>query len=160
MNYVPVPVFSYETPVISEDDLKKGNHVFEHVPNGKSKNWAYMMLPTRFKPGVTYKVELDVRVTKDHTGADVEKTSVCWNMRYTDIVNGAYKNVADHHAVLGAFGTADGWQHVSFTHTITDTGIIRTNDFLSFFANPVEMDDGSYRVVGYMIDNIKVTVVK
>ena len=159
LNYVPVPVFSYETPVISEDDLKKGNHVFEHVPNGKSKNWAYMMLPTRFKPGVTYKVELDVRVTKDHTGADVEKTSVCWNMRYTDIVNGAYKNVADHHAVLGAFGTADGWQHVSFTHTITDTGIIRTNDFLSFFANPVEMDDGSYRVVGYMIDNIKVTVV-
>jgi hypothetical protein len=80
-------------------------------------------------------------------------------MRYTDIVNGAYKNVADHHAALGAFGTADGWQHVSFTHTITDTGIIRINDFLSFFANPVEMDDGSYRVIGYMIDNIKVTVV-
>ena len=80
-------------------------------------------------------------------------------MRYTDIVNGAYKNVADHHATLGNFGTKDGWQHVEFTHTITDTGTIRTNDYFSIFANPIEVN-GEYRVVGYMFDNIKVTVVE
>ncbi len=149
----------YTQHKIVEDDLIKGNHAFEHVPDGKTKNWAYTMIPTRFKTGVTYKVEMDVRITKDHTGADVEATNICWNMRYTDIVNGAYKEVADHHAVLGNFGTADGWQHVSFTHTITDTGTIRTNDYFAIFANPVEVD-GKYRVVGYMFDNIKVSVVE
>ena len=159
LDFVPAVVSNYVTPVISEDELKRGNHAFEHVPNGTTKNWAYMMIPTRFKPGVTYKVEFDIRVTKDHTGADVELTTLCWNMRYTDIVNGSYKNIADHHAVLGNYGTADGWKHVSFTHKITDTGIIRTNDYFSVFANPIDMDDGSYRVVGYMIDNIKVSVV-
>jgi len=144
---------------IVEDELKPGNHAFEYVPDGKTKNWAYTMIPTRFKTGVTYKVEFDIRVTKDHTGANVEKTSLCWNMRYTDIVNGAYKTTADHYASLGNFGTADGWQHVEFTHKITETGTIRTNDYFAIFANPIDVD-GSYRVVGYMIDNIRVSVVE
>ena len=151
---------SYVPIKISEDELIKGNHAFEHVPDGAKKNWAYTMFKTRFKEGVTYKVEFDIRVTKDHTGADVEKASLSWNMRYTDVVNGSYKQNADHHAAIGTFGTADGWQHVSFTHTITDTGVIRNGDYFSVFANPIDMPDGTYRVIGYMIDNIKVSVVE
>jgi len=155
----PLSHSSYTNLIISEDNLKPGNHAFEHVPDGKNKNWAYTMIPTRFKSGVTYKVEFDIRVTKDHTGADVEKASLSWNLRYTDIVGGSYKPMADHHAVLGIFGTDDGWQHVSFTHKVSDTALIRDNDYFAIFANPIEADDGSFRVIGYMIDNIKVSVV-
>ncbi len=156
----PLSHNSYVALKIVEDDLRKGNHAFEYVPSGDKKNWAYTMIPTRFKPGVTYKVELDIRVTKDHTGAEIDKASLAWNLRYTDVVNNAYKSSVDHHSSLGTFGTKDGWKHVSFTHTISEDSIIRDNDYFAIFANPIELPDGSYRVVGYMLDNIEVSVVE
>ena len=150
---------SYVKLKIVEDDLKKGNHAFELVPVGTNKNWAYTMIPTRFKPGVTYKVEFDIRVTKDHTGADVDVAVLSWNLRYADLSNGSFKQMADHHANIGKFGTKDGWQHVSFTHKISQYSELRENDYFAIFANPIELPDGSYRNIGYMIDNISVSVV-
>ena len=143
----------------SDDSLISGNRAFEHIPDGSKKNWAYTIIPTRFKPGVTYKVEMDIRVTKDHLGNDVTDASIAWNLRYSDTIDGIYKPMVDHHNGLGKFSTSDGWQHVSFTHTVSSGSIIRDNDFFTVYADPQTASDGSYKVIGYMIDNIKVSVV-
>ncbi len=155
----PLSHLGYTALRIVVDPDNENNHVFEYVPSGDKKHWAYTMIPTRFKPGVTYKVELDIRVTKDHTGSPVEKAFLSWNLRYTDVVDGSYKSMADHHSSLGSFGTDDGWQHVSFTHTVSLASEIRDNDYFALFANPIELQNGSYRNIGYMIDNIKIEVV-
>ena len=149
-----------QTYYFSDDALISGNHVFEHIPNGSKKNWAYITIPTRFKPGVTYKVEMDVRVTKDHLGNDVTDASLAWNLRYSDIVDGLYKPTVDHPKGIGKFSTSDGWKHITFTHTISENSITRENDTFAIYANPQDLSDGSYRVIGYMIDNIKVSVVE
>ena len=90
----------------------------------------------------------------------IDKAGIGWNLRYTDLVDGAMKTLADHHGYLGTFSSADGWQRVSFTSTITTTTTIRDNDYFSLYAGAVKGPDGEFINVGYMIDNIVVTVVE
>lgn len=156
----PLTRGGYVALVISEDELIPGNHAFEYIPVKDKESNSYTMVPTRFKPGVTYLVEFDFRLTTDHMGDPIDKAGIGWNLRYTDLVDGAMKTLADHHGYLGTFSSADGWQRVSFTSTITTTTTIRDNDYFSLYAGAVKGPDGEFRNVGYMIDNIVVTVVE
>jgi len=159
-----IPLIAYSTSgtvKIVEDDLNPGNHAYylKAKEGVEVKSWMYYYMPTRFKPGVTYKVELDVRVMQDQRGNDVNGASLSWNFKYTDTVNGETKPNADHHKPFGKpMSTADGWHHVSFTHTITDTTNDRSTDALAIFANPKTNEDGTISNISYMVDNIVVTV--
>ena len=146
---------------IIEDDLKEGNHAYyiEAPKDSDTKKWMYFVMPTRFKPGVTYTVELDVRVMKDHRGNDVSGARVAWNMRYTDISGGELKGSVDHHKPFDmGMNTKDGWYHVSFTHTVAETSTDRSTDAFTIFANPQTNEDGTVNNISYMLDNIVVTV--
>ncbi len=148
---------------IAEDDLIKGNHAYKVAikDNADVKRWNYFIIPTRFKPGVTYKVELDVRVLQDQRGNDVTNASIAYNFRYTDEVNGEIKGSADHHKPFDKkLSTSDGWYHVSFEHTINETSNDRSTDAFTLFANPQTNADGTINNISYMVDNIVVTVVE
>ena len=145
------------TVVVVDDDIKKGNHAFLVTPkNNADKRWTYFIAKTRYKPGVTYKVEFDFRAVSDHYGADAVNIIPSVNFRYNDAAS------SDH-----AFGpepktkvsTKDGWIHYSCTHKVNETSTNRDNDFFTIFVDPRDTDAG-FLNYAYMIDNITVTVVE
>jgi hypothetical protein len=147
---------------IVEDDLNPGNYAYKIEAKKGQDFWSYFHMPTKFKPGVTYKVELDIRILNDSEGQPITvPQSLNWNFRYTDVdANGATKEKMDHHNSMGKFTTDMGWKHVSFTHKISEASPLRNTDTLSFYSNPFTRADGVRVNVSYMIDNVVVTVVE
>ena len=83
---------------IVEDELIPGNHAYLVVSeNNTKKSWVYFMAPTRFKPGATYKVSFDARVVSDHNGNPAKNALLTWNMRYSENVDGQFKQTVDHY---------------------------------------------------------------
>ena len=78
--------------------MRKGNKVFMITPKAQtSKSWTYFIVPTRFKPGVTYKVEFDYRLLGDLDGNEANNIPFAANFRYTDYnKNGELKVKMDH----------------------------------------------------------------
>ena len=148
---------------ITPDPTKSGNKAYLVTPTVKDqKSWTYFVIPTRFKPGVTYKIEFDVMVTKDHLGNPVTDARFVPNLRYTDLnANGTEVKKMDHPVHVGIVKTSsgDGWKHCTIQHTISANSSERTNDFLCVYSEPFGTNDAPINV-GFMIDNIKVTVVK
>lgn len=144
---------------VVEDDLRRGNHAFLVTPRSTAKTWAYFIQKTRFKPGVTYKVDLDLRVVSDHNG-DPVTTRIEGNFRYSEIVDGALKEKADHAIKLDVdqISSDDGWVHCSFTHTVDPESPLRSGDEFTLFANPLG-DTNDFKNIIFMVDNIKVSVV-
>lgn len=146
---------------VVEDDLRRGNHAFLVTPRSTAQTWAYFIAPTRFKPGVTYKVELDLRVVSDHNGEPV-KTTIAGNFRYSELTeDGALKESADHAINIdgGTISSDDGWLHCSFTHTVDANSPLRSGDKFTLFANPVG-DSSNFKNVIFMVDNIEISVVE
>ena len=75
--------------------------------------------------------------------------------------NGVEVKKMDHPVHVGIVKTSsgDGWKHCTITHTVSEKSSERTNDFLCVYSEPFGTNDAPINV-GYMIDNIKVTVVK
>jgi hypothetical protein len=44
---------------VVDDDLRPGNKAFLITTDIKTKVWTYLCIPTRYKPGVTYKVDFE-----------------------------------------------------------------------------------------------------
>ncbi len=145
---------------IVEDDLRKGNHAYHLNPNTDRQTWAYFVMPTRYKAGVTYKVEFDVRLISDHNG-DPVAAKVVVNPRYTEMVDGAIKERADHpeNGQQISISSDDGWVKASVTFTISEDSVLRTGDTFTIFANPLG-DATNFQNIIYMVDNFVVTVVE
>ena len=145
---------------IVEDELRKGNHAYLLTPNKDKQTWSYFVVPTRYKPGVTYKVDFDVRVISDHNGAPVE-TKVVVNPRYTDKIDGAVKERADHpeNGQPISISSEDGWVKASVTFTVNESSPLRTGDTFTIFANPPG-DANEFKNIVYMVDNFVITVVE
>ena len=146
---------------IVKDDLIEGNHAYKVEAKKGQDFWSYLHMPTKFKPGVTYKVEFDIRILNDSEGQPITvPQSLNWNMRYTDVdANGVTKEKMDHHSSLGKFTTDMGWVHVSFTHKINEESPLRNTDSMSFYSNPFTRADGTRVNVSYMVDNFVISVV-
>jgi len=152
---------------IVEDDLRPGNKAIKVTTDEKSKKvWAYINIPTRFKPGVTYKVDFEYRAIGDNLGNDVENASFSVNFRYADKrPDGSFVEMMDHAMpAVTAKGknlasTSDGWIKCSVTHTISENSVSRSNDYFCIYTDPMEKD-GVIHNITYMIDNIVVTVVE
>jgi hypothetical protein len=70
---------------IVDDDLRPGNKAFLVTPKSTDKKvWAYFIIPTRFKPGVTYKVDFEYRLIGDLEGNEATKVPFSVNFRYDD----------------------------------------------------------------------------
>ena len=155
------PVYkSRESAVtIVEDDLRPGNHAYLVMPGTEAKTWTYFRASTRFKPGMTYNVEFDIRLIGDTDGKEASKVGISLNPRYTDVVNGEFKSMADHPVKLDplTYSTSDGWVRVKATFTVNETSEIRETDELSIFANPTG-DNDNFTNYAYMVDNFVVTV--
>ena len=145
---------------IVEDDLRKGNHAYLLTPNKDKQTWAYFVVPTRYKPGVTYKVDFDLRLVSDHNGDPVE-TKVVVNPRYAEKVDGAIKENVDHpeNGQGISVSSKDGWVKASVTFTVSADSPLRTSDKFTIFANPPG-DASNYKNIIYMLDNFVVTVVE
>ncbi len=147
-----------DTTVV-EDPFNKDNKVLLVTCNKDTKQWVYVYQDTRFKPGVTYKVELDYYVVGDTEGNPVKGALPQVNLQYTDIKDGVEKQRADHNYVIGNVATSDGWVHLEFEHTVNAASPSRDTDRFSVFTSPLEKD-GKFQNLVYMLDNIKVSVVK
>ncbi|MBO4950105.1 MAG: S-layer homology domain-containing protein [Clostridia bacterium] len=146
---------------IVEDPDNKKNHVYLVEPKMYNEQvWTYIVIPTRFKPGVTYKVEFDYRTVGDGQG---NKTGMhpSPNFRYTDLIGGANKENADHVSRVTDMTNIlpeDGWMHYETTYTVNETSMIRTTDHFTIFVDSI-LEGGKIYNYSYMIDNIKVSVV-
>lgn len=137
------------TITIVEDSEKKGNHVY-NVAAKPGKNWSYFRQDTTFKAGKTYKIEYDIRVTGDNSGATTGVTgSINCNMRYPE--TGALNNF--DHLVKGTTPITyeDGWVHVSLTWTVEKMDGIDGHQF-TLYSNP-----NGENSVSFQVDNIVVT---
>ena len=134
--------------------------MFKLTPNGDKQTWSYFILPTRYKAGITYKVDFDLRVISDHKGEPV-KTRVVVNPRYTDKIDGAIKERADHpeNGQGIDISSEDGWVKASVTFTVSENSTLRTGDSFTIFANPPG-DANNYQNVVYMVDNFVISVVE
>ena len=149
---------------IVEDDSIPGNHAYLVKADAsiKKKSWTYFIVPTRFKQGVTYKIDFDVKVVSDQNGNPVDNAVMVANLRYTDKdANGNFKTMMDHplNNSQGKSSTGGDWVHVSAEHKISESSTDRANDFFTIFANP-QGDDANPINMTYMIDNIVITVVE
>ena len=149
---------------IVEDDSKEGNHAFLVKADSSiaKKSWTYFIVPTRFKPGVTYKIDLDVKAVSDQNGNPVQNAVMVVNLRYTDKdANGNFKTMMDHalNANQAKSSTGGEWVHISTEHRISDAATDRGNDYFTIFANP-QGDDANPINITYMVDNIVITVVE
>ncbi len=145
---------------IVEDDLRKGNHAYLLTPNKDKQTWSYFVVPTKYKAGVTYKVDFEVRLISDHNGEPVE-TKVVVNPRYTDKIDGAIKEGADHpeNSQSISISSKDGWVKASVTFTVSENSVLRTGDTFTIFANPPG-DSSNFKNIVYMLDNFVISVVE
>ena len=145
---------------IVEDELRKGNHAYLLSPDKDKQTWSYFVVPTKYKAGVTYKVDFDVRLVSDHNGEPVE-TKVVVNPRYTDKIDGVVKERADHpeNGQPISISSEDGWVKASVTFTVNEGSPIRTGDTFTIFANPPGNAE-SYQNIVYMVDNFVISVVE
>ena len=147
---------------IVEDPDKKGNHVYLVEPMMYDKQvWTYIVIPTRFKPGVTYKVEFDYRTVGDGQNNDTGMNPSP-NFRYTDLVDGANKENVDHVSHVTdrtKILPSEGWKHYETTYTVKESSMIRTTDRFTIYVDSI-MENGKIYNYSYMIDNIKVSVVE
>ena len=158
-------IFAYDfkndtsTVTVVDDDLRPGNKAFLVTPNGNEmKIWSYFRVKTRFKPGVTYKVDYEYRLLGDLEGNAAENVEVCPNFRYSDEKNGEVKVMVDHATGAKRVSTSDGWIKMSVTHKISEKSLARGSDQFTVYTGPSEVD-GKITNYKYMIDNIVVTVV-
>ena len=121
--------------------------------------WSYICFKTRFKPGVTYKVEFDYRLVGSAADGSAGNTEMSPNFRYADVKNGEEKSMVDHTAGGRKVSTSDGWIKVTATHTVKENSATRDGDQFAIYTGPSEVD-GIITNYNYMIDNIVVTVVE
>ena len=145
---------------VVDDDLRPGNKAFLITTNNKNKTWTYLVMPTRFKPGVTYQVDYELRLVGDIKGNPAENVSISPNFRYASFnADGTIKESADHPITGKIISTSDGWVKVSVKHKVAADSPLRTGDRFTIFSNPKEVD-GVVTNFQYMVDNIVVTVVE
>ena len=149
---------------IVNDDLNPGNKAFHITTLTKDKkSWSYFILPTRFKPGVTYKVEFDLRIVGDVNGKAADDVTFSANFRYNDYEkDGSLKEKKDHSVnpkPSNKASSEEGWKHYEVTHTVKAESPTRDMDFFCIYMNPIEKDGKVYNYQ-YMVDNFVVTVVE
>ncbi len=146
---------------IVNDELIDGNKaLLVKNKNTDKMTWSYIDIPTRYKPGVTYTVEFDIRLVSDCHGNTDVSSDFSPNFRYADVIGGATKSMADHAVAskpVYTISSSDGWVHCYVTHTVSALSPSRTNDFFSLYVSPSEKDGVIYNY-SYMLDNIKAYV--
>ena len=151
-----------ECTIVKDDEIE-GNHAYLVKATVKDKkSWTYFIVKTRFKPGVTYKVEYDIKAVSDQNGEDITNAAFSPNFRYTDkLADGTVKSGADHPISEGTVktSTGDGWVHVSCTHTVSVNSTDRSTDQFTIYADPGG-DDITPSNRTYMLDNFKISVVE
>ncbi len=128
-------------------DEEKGSNVWEVKP-ASGKVWAYISQNTFYKPGATYKVSLDIKVTGTATDKTATGSVIC---------NAVYKDAsgAVDHKVHYINNSPNGeWNTVSFEFTVPKN-IDTTGNQFCFYSNPVGNEG-----LGYMIDNVVVEMIK
>jgi len=149
------------TVTIVEDDLRAGNHAYKLVPEGKKQTWTYFRAKTRFKAGVTYKVEFDLRILTDLDGNEGVGVTAKMNPRYTDMKNGVFASSVDHplNKEVITQSSSDGWVRHSLTFTVNEISPDRGSDEFTIFVDP-KGDKTEYTNFCAMLDNFVVTVVE
>jgi len=152
---------------IVDDDLRPGNKAFLIAPKNKDKKvWAYFMAPTRFKAGVTYKIDFEYRLVGDLDGNEANDIPFSVNFRYDDFnSDGSFASMKDHALApktsidSNKASTSDGWIQASVTYKINESSNSRGKDYFCIFTDPIEKDGVVYNHQ-YMLDNFVVTVVE
>ena len=152
---------------IVDDDLRPGNKAFLVTPkNSDKKIWSYFIAPTRFKPGVTYKIDFEYRLVGDLDGNEANKVPFSVNFRYDDLnADGSFVSMKDHAMApetsikSNKASTSDGWIQASITYKINESSNSRAKDYFSIFTDPFEKDGKIYNHK-YMLDNFVVSVVE
>ncbi len=147
---------------IVEDDLREGNHAFRIAPaHNNSKVWSYFRIPTRFKTGVTYRVDFEYRLLGDIDEVDRGKTDFAANFVYADVDSNGYVKEAVNHSMAAkpksVARVSDGWIKCSVTHTVSENSPSRAKDQFTIYTSPLEVDGNVYNQV-YLIDNIRVSI--
>ncbi len=159
------PEYSSGSTLVSivDDDLRPGNKAFLVTTTAKGKSWCYFIVPTRFKPGTTYKVDFEYRLIGDVSGGEANNIPFSVNFRYADFnADGGIVDRKDHAkgpSPQSKASTKDGWIKCSITHTVAANSPSRSNDYFCIFTDPVERDGNIYNHQ-YMLDNFVVTVVE
>ena len=132
-----------------EDPKKKGNHVWQVVPNSDGQ-YIYFKYAARYKLGASYKVSFDIMLGENTANNPaVTSTSFCLNLKYADkgalndvdhIVNGGNNKIKD----------SDGWVHYEAIHTIDKLDSNSKSEF-TIYMNPAEGLG-----FGYYLDNITI----
>ena len=132
-----------------EDPKKKGNHVWQVVPN-EGGQYIYFKYAARYKQGASYKVSFDIMLGENTANNPaVTSTSFCLNLKYADkgalndvdhIVNGGNNKIKD----------SDGWVHYEAIHTIDKLDSNSKSEF-TIYMNPAEGLG-----FGYYLDNITI----
>ena len=116
------------------------------------QTWTYCCQKVKFKPGATYHIEFDARMTGTNTGDMTEglSTGIHVNLMY----NGGSER--DHFKEVGVLKMSrfDEWQHFSVDLTVGED-CDNTNDVVGIFTNPIETTG-----VNYQIDNLVMTRVE
>ena len=143
---------------IVEDERDASNHVYDLKANVTDKaSWTYLWYNTAdFKPGQTYQVDYDVRVTGNVADASMEGMRVfvgtCFKYSTSD-----GENKKDHGVGGITFETIGTWGHISLKAQIPETFVEDGSARFGVFANPVNVDGYDHPVaVSFQIDNITV----
>ena len=134
---------------IVEDPDKPGNHCYMLLCDD-IQIWLYARQKCTFKPGATYKVEMDVRIAAHGTDTDLDpsfKGVILANMQYADPDAASADHIVDRISVT----PAEGWKHFTFEFTVNPDSTDRSKDMFTLYSDPVN-DIG----VGYYFDNIVV----
>ena len=134
-----------------EDPEKKGNHVWQVVPN-EGAQYVYFKYAARYKQGASYKVSFDIKLGENTVNnPGVNSASFCLNLKYAD--KGALNDV-DHIVNGGNYKIkeSDGWVHYEAIYTIDKLDSNSKSEF-TIYMNPT---DGLG--FGYYLDNITITM--
>ncbi len=137
---------------IVEDPFKEGNHMWFAEVVKPGKQWTYFRHPFKFKQGITYKIDFDIKIQGNNANiASFTDTSFCVNIKYPDI--GATNDI-DH--VVGrniGISMADGWVHYAGEFTPEKVDYEEDSEF-TIYVNPKEEVSFSYYIDNVVIREV------
>lgn len=144
------------TKIVADPENPDNNCYFAKGNQGDEGKleWIYAGQSVTFTPGMTYKVECDIKLA-EHGGKPITdpdfKAIILSNIRYSHPAEAS----VDHIVARKELSVADGWVHFTYEFEIPEASKSRIADQVTLYADPV----GGLGV-GYYFDNVKVTEVK
>ena len=139
--------------IVDDPDGRNGHSWLVIPANPGARTFLYFTQECRFKAGMSYTVDFDVRVASDdqnlQPAADFE-ASIQFNPQFIDA---KAVSAGVNHIVAGKkIKVSDGWTHFSCEFTVPENCTDRSKDLFSIYSNPSAANTG----IGYYVDNITI----